>query len=382
MKFSLKHLVLLILLPFNFLKAEKADSLDNTHIEDLSDRWLQYKEEYKAWFPLLNKKEENLYSVSQLLDLDRYKSYNLNFEAAPGLSLFIENKLVYANNSERKEKIRIPVSRFTHTLDHEKELISFYHPEGVLPLEKFYIGYSTTYTSASFSGLLTRDELILRMENPEENLYVIIFLVILLLIVILKTRYPRRFFEFFSFSKIVPEKDDTMIWDPAAVPFLLFGLINALCSTLILLVIKREFDLQSLDFLNIFTSRSVLGVLIVTGVFCMIYFLKYIQLGFLGWVFNVRSLVKYQFLELMKVSLKVNIFLTVLILVFYGSAYGKVEIDINYFFYFTIFSLVIVLLRVGYLTFTLSGFRNIYLFSYLCTTEILPLVIIAKIILL
>lgn len=381
MKLRLKLALFKLLIFVSTLSyTQGVNSLDNTIIEDLSDNWLVYEEDYKAYFPFLDRKEK-VTSVSQLIDLNRYKSYNLNFTAPPGLNLFVENKLVYSNPTKRSEQVKLPISKLTHTLNNEKEFLTIFNSNGNLPLNHFYIGYGSIQKVSAKNSYLKNEEIIPRSKGYEGSLYILLFLVIIFFVALLKTRYPRKFFEFFGFAKVIPEKDDMMVWDPFGAPFLLFVLINALCSTLIVLVIKKEFDLDAFDFLNIFNSRSVLGVLIATGFFCMIYFIKYIQLGFFGWVFNVRSLVKYQFLELMKVSLKVNIFLTILILIFYGSAYGSVKVDFNYFFYFTIISLIVVLLRVGYLTFTLSGFRNIYLFSYLCTTEILPLVIIAKIIL-
>ena len=109
--------------------------------------------------------------------------------------------------------------------------------------------------------------------------------------------------------------------------------------------------------------------------------MKFIYLHLLGWIFNVSELVKVQFYELIKVSLKFNLLLTVLTTAVYFSSYFHLKMSFEYFIYFTIFSLAVVLLRVGHLSFKLSGFRNIYLFSYLCATEILPLVIIVKMIL-
>jgi hypothetical protein len=380
MKLKFKFLLITIFffqLTYSFSQGE--EKLDKAVIEDLSDNWLVYDENYNAYFPLLNK-TINLTSVSQLVDLDRYRSYNLNFKSSPGLSVFLENKLIHANYSKEIEWVSLQINELLNNTTHEKEFLTLFNNEGQFPLDIFYIGFNSAIT-LNKTSLTVSEEIKIREVESQQELYLILFLLILFAIVILKTRYPGKFREFFGFSKVIPEKDETLIWDPSGAPFILFVLINTLCGSLILLVINNEFDLNSLHFLNAFNTGTFVGILILTGVFCMIYLLKYLHLEFFGWVFNVQTLVKYQFLELMKVSTKVNIFLTIIILIFHGSGYGFLEINFDYFFYFCLLTISIVLLRVGYLTFTMSGFRNIYLFSYLCTTEILPLVIIGKLIL-
>jgi hypothetical protein len=210
---------------------------------------------------------------------------------------------------------------------------------------------------------------------------VVTFLLILSVIAIIRNRYPKKFYEFFKFGNILPFNDDEVVWDLTNVPVLLMILVNALCSGLVLFLIQENFNLTTLKFLNVLYNKPFIGIVIASSLFFILYITKYVYLNILGWIFNLSGLVKIQFFELMKVSLKINLFLTIVTMILYCSTFFNVKLDFDYFFYFTIISLFIVLLRVGYLSFKLSGFRNIYLFSYLCTTEILPLLIIVKLIL-
>lgn len=372
--FKVLYFCLFLLIAF---QAKGKDSLDNVVISDLRSDWLVYNKEYKSYFPLSGKKE-NLISATQVIDLNKYTSYNLNFVADPGLSLFVNSKLVYRNNTPEQKKVIIKIDTLEKTGGNEKEVITFFNSSRQLPLNTIFIGNSAPHHIESANNLHFP---VARNIEASNTLYILVFLAILTVIAILRNRYPKKFYALFRFSNILPDNDENAVMDVTSVPVFLFILINSFCAALILFVIKKEYDLNSLQFLNILNTKSVLGILMVSGVLCVIYLIKYLQLKIIGWIFNLKELVKFQFFELMKVSLKINLFLTVLILIFHSSGYFNFGIDFNYFFYFIILSLLIVLLRVGYLTFTLSGFRNIYLFSYLCTTEILPLIIIIKLIL-
>jgi hypothetical protein len=130
-----------------------------------------------------------------------------------------------------------------------------------------------------------------------------------------------------------------------------------------------------------FDFSSITGFVSIVFIISILYFLKYFYLEIVGWIFNLKQLVKMQFFELVKVSLKINLFLVPLALVSFYSKGRFIGISNNFFIYILLICFLISLIRVSSLIFKLMAFRNIYLFSYLCTTEILPLVIIMKLIL-
>jgi hypothetical protein len=106
------------------------------------------------------------------------------------------------------------------------------------------------------------------------------------------------------------------------------------------------------------------------------YFVKYIFLETIGWIFNLSTIVKIQYYELLKFFFKFNLFVVPLCLVLRSINY--IGFPPSYLAFFILISLLIILLRISFLIFKLTPFRNLYLFSYLCTTEILPLFIIIK----
>lgn len=370
----------LFLLTPSLANGLKSDSLDNFAVAHLSDEWLYYDDEFKTFFPFLKENNVGAKSLSQLIDLDRYKAYSLNFTADPGLTLFIDNKLFYKNESNKVQSEKLPIDKLVGPANIEKELLTFYHPGGKLPINDLFIGHTSSQKIVGISQV--KPSLMLsRTFNNKQNIFVVTFLVILGVIAVIRNRYPKKFYEFFRFGNILPFNEDDVIWDLTNIPVVLMIVVNALCSGLVLFLIQENFNLTTLKFLNVFYNKPFIGIVLASSLFFVLYIIKYIYLNILGWIFNLSGLVKIQFFELMKVSLKINLFLAIVTIIMYCSTYFSVKLDFDYFFYFTIISLFIVLLRVGFLSFKLSGFRNIYLFSYLCTTEILPLLIIVKLIL-
>jgi hypothetical protein len=85
------------------------DSLDRTIVKDLSDEWMVFDKKYNSYIPYLDSSRQT-YTISRKLDLEKYKDYNLNFTADPGLGLFINNKLYYTNSTGRINFVRFRLS--------------------------------------------------------------------------------------------------------------------------------------------------------------------------------------------------------------------------------------------------------------------------------
>jgi type III secretory pathway component EscU len=130
-----------------------------------------------------------------------------------------------------------------------------------------------------------------------------------------------------------------------------------------------------------FHYASVGGGFILLGLTVGIYCIKYLYLRLLGDIFNLRKIISIQFFELIKISLKLNLLCVPLAIIFFYARAEMLEIAYKYFLYALILCGVIAAVRISFLIFKYSGFRNIYLFSYLCMAEILPLIIIIKVIL-
>jgi hypothetical protein len=355
--------------------AESKDSLDKNMVKNLNQDWLIFDPHYKSYVPLLGKEKNGTNSISQRVDLQKFKSYNLNFIAPAGLSLFINNKLYYSNSTSQEQYIKLPVQSIDESNLSGLDLITFYNAKKTLPYNSFYIGFSLKNSPQMHNEAKNAFVKLGRKKIPGENNYIILFLLILILFALVKNIYYKRFSEFYDFTRLMPSSlgDDHLVLDVFSMPSILFILINSLSWALLMAIMggrEYTYDLSSLG-----------GLIPIILIIAVIYFLKYFYLEIMGWIFNLRQLVKVQFFELIKVSLKINLFLVPLVIVSFYSKGRIGEISHKSFLYILLFCFLISLIRSSSLIFKLSAFRNIYLFSYLCTTEILPLVIIIKLIL-
>jgi hypothetical protein len=377
-KFFYYRLLFLIIVLFLYREArgERKDSLDKNIVKDLSQEWLVFDSYYKAYVPFLPNGKKLANSISQKLDLQKYRRYNLNFEAPPGLSLFFNNKLYYSNSTDQVKFVKLPIHLLAKGSFSGTDLLTFYNAKKVLPYNSFYIGFSLKGSSIVPNKFENAFVKLVREKTSKQSIYLIVFLVILLLFALVKNKYYKRFREFYDFTKLLPSSlgdDKNLVLDVFSMPSILFIMINALSLGLLLAILGQ--GQYNFDF------SSITGFVSIVFIISILYFLKYFYLEIIGWIFNLKQLVKMQFFELVKVSLKINLFLVPLALISFYSKGRFIGISNNFFIYILLICFLISLIRVSSLIFKLMAFRNIYLFSYLCTTEILPLVIIMKLIL-
>jgi hypothetical protein len=351
------------------------DSLDKNIVKDLSDEWLVFDRKFNSYIPYL-RALQHCHALSVKIDLEKYIDYNINFAAEPGLSLFINNKLYYTNSTRRISFVRFPLIKIPQNEFKGEDLVTFYNQEEQQQKRDCYIGHNLKVKRdySNVSGVLGG---ILKKKIPGENIFMILFLIIIFLFGLMRNKYPKKFSEFYNFSRLFPDSSpQDNILEIYSIPSILFILINAFSCSLLFGIVAGE----RYTFLGL-TYSSAGGILIVAGITVMVYFIKYIYLKVLGSIFNLKQVINIQFFELIKVSLKLNLVCIPLALIFFYSRSGILEMAYKYFVYTLILCGLIVVLRISFLIFKYSNFRNIYLFSYLCTTEILPLIIIIKVIL-
>jgi len=369
-KFSL--LLLSLLTPFIASAGWEKDTLNHSVVKSLNEDWLIFSKKFEAYVPYSTSSRDNVTAINQLLDLDKFKNYHLNFIAAPDLALFINKKLIYKNTSKKTKYIQIRIEELTDESSTNKELLTFYNPTHRLPLNNVFIGFEKKPAKVQS---IDKIKIFKRVIN-KTDIYVVCYLVILSLLAILRTRYPRRFSEFFSFNYMLPNNtSDDLVIKSVSTPGIIFLLINSFAITLIYLLTnhfltQNGFQVGELS-LGYFFKVSIIVILIFIG--------KFIFMKIVGWIFDIEEIVKIQFFELVKVFLNFNILIVSLLIASLSFPYFTHKFTTSIFIYLLVLVFLIVVLRNSLLIFKLSGFRNLYLFSYLCTTEILPFVIMIKI---
>jgi predicted secreted protein len=163
---------------------------------------------------------------------------------------------------------------------------------------------------------------------------------------------------------------------------LLLVLLFALSCALLLTAIHT--DLQNLpllrQFFNVPETAIVARVLLYTAIITAFVFGKYVYVGILGYTFGLQPLVDVQYREFLRTTLLAGLVFPAVLLLYLGLNTGHpqaVAVAAS-----SAIALVLVgtVLRVGHTLHQHASLLNLHLFAYLCATEVLPLLVLLKLI--
>ena len=347
---------------------------------DLREDWLIYNNRHKTYAPFVGNTPPSTSSFSFILNKTRVNNSNLIFCFQKESSLFIEQQIV-GFNEEAKCK-EYDLDSLFDRYNRDDLFVTVYNKS--LDLNKFQTLLASKNTSGDQSANLVMGKISPRGDSLFKNFYLLALLLFLILLSAVYNLNPRNFKEFYSLSKTFSIKlryDNISTLKIFNWPNILIVFIHCLLVSLILLVVisllgepvpylKVNMDSLGAGFSR-WLSLAFFVLLLLLG--------KYLLIKLLSAMMNLKELDQIHFFEFVRISIFIYsvglIFMAILLLAFYLPSAGH----FIWLIYLVAFLSVvrIVLLYLKFLR--LSTFRNLYLFSYLCTTEILPLIIGFKI---
>jgi hypothetical protein len=168
-----------------------------------------------------------------------------------------------------------------------------------------------------------------------------------------------------------------------------FSLLNLLLVILFalsfgLLLTAIHTDLQNLPllrrFFNVPETAIVARVLLYTAIITTFVFGKFLYVGIMAYIFGLQGLVNVQYREFLRTTLLAGLFLPLVLLLYLSlnssypstvawAASGAIGIV-----------LIGTVLRVARTLHRHASLLNLHLFAYLCATEVLPLLVLLKLI--
>jgi len=134
----MKRLILFFFLILLFLKPAKA-FIDSTQVaKDLRSEWLVYNISDKSYISY-QPGNKNSYCVYNWVLLKNYSGYNLNFNAPPYTSFFVNNRLIYNNFNKREEQITIKLDAIELNKNRRSSLFALYNPNQTSPDYKYIV---------------------------------------------------------------------------------------------------------------------------------------------------------------------------------------------------------------------------------------------------
>ncbi|MBT2556378.1 DUF4271 domain-containing protein [Hymenobacter sp. ISL-91] len=308
----------------------------------------------------------------------------ITFTARENLSLFLNNQLIFTAPAPASYTLDLAALLPAGTQQGGLHLLCVWHPEAVPNLASFQNALAPVKSPVGVRDVLTAAQ-----PRPRGHQGQNVFLGFLLLIGLgyggLRATYQPGFARIYQLEGLwgqgTAEQDflvkPTLTW-LNLVLVMLFALSFALLLVAIhtnienIVILRRLFDVAE--------STIVVKVLLYTALVAAFVLGKYLFLELMGYIFDVAELVTIQYREFIRTVLFMGLFLPGVMLLYLGLNRQLPETVL------WVSNGVVSLLLVGTvwrIARTLHRKRsllNLHLFSYLCATEVIPLVVLLKLI--
>ena len=320
----------------------------------------------------------------QWVRVSHTQPFPLSFAALRGLSLFVDNQLVFTARTAGNYSLDL-ARLLPATLPSGKHLLAVWQPDGYPALASFS-GVSNAHADASPLAKARIGQAQPRLRGPQgQNVYLGFLLVLGLSYGAVRTTYQPGMARIFQLDELFSGNSDqqTFLAKPA------FSLLNLLLVLLFslsfaLLLTAIHTDLQNLPLLRRFfdvpETAIVARVLLYTAVITTFVFGKYLYVKIMGYIFGLEPLADIQYREFLRTTLLAGLFLP-LVLLLYLSLNGNWPNAVAWTASAAIGILLVgTVLRVARTLHHHASLLNLHLFAYLCATEVLPLLVLLKLI--
>ena len=349
----------------------------------LSQDWLIHDAARNRLIFYLPGYHQPAHAYYQWVNVGRAQSFPLSFAAQPGLSIFLDNQLVFTARVAKSYTLDL-AHLLPAQLPAGKHLLAVWQPDGTPALASFS-GTSPT-PEAPGRALAAVGQAQPRVPGPQgQNVYLGFLLVLGLCYGAVRTTYQPGLSRIFQIEELFGTSGDqsAFLVKPAfSLLNLLLVLLFALSFGLLLTAIHT--DLQNLPllrrFIDVPETAIVARVVLYTAIITVFVFGKYLFLSLMGYIFGLQPLVDVQYREFLRTTLLAGLALPLVLLLYLslnGSFPGTVAWAAS-----AAIGLVLVgtVLRVAHTLHRYASLLNLHLFAYLCATEVLPLLVILKLI--
>jgi hypothetical protein len=343
-------------------------------IEDLKNEWKIYSDEENALVPYIetiNSKSKNVYIA---ISPDNYRENGIMLKFKRKTALFINNKLIY--NTDEPVSIVLSIDSLAGIYGPGRLLFSLYSEEGIHDVESSIISYS----SKNRSLLDKMDHLsILPMDRgPIWDFMKIGIIIILVLYLVLVNIGSRVFNDYYNIinSFIRASTDEFLNRSKKITRIdLVYIIVLAFVISFFIVIAIYQFGLRD-NKDTLLTVGSLFAKWFWILLFVLGWFLlRFILISLSSDLFKMREIGTIHTFE----YLRITNFYSLLFFLFLVLALFIIQINLALFVYMLIYSIIIIsIIRalILYLKFlNSSNYTELYLFAYLCSAELLPVIV-------
>lgn len=380
---------ILCLWPVSLIQAQQADQLsDYTIIKDFTSEWLVYDSDLDSYVPYVLNSPFDYQTASFYLNSRQFSGGKLVCALQEGSSLLVNQKMI-AHFPQSRIAL-FDVDSLAAEFGTPRLFVSIYHPQ--FDLEKNQIGITAnTFTiPADQSGYGAILNILARQKSYLGDFIITVILFLAACIAALRYRYPKFSKDFLNIPKAyalnlrnIRGEIQNVQKTPGQIN-LFFILVYALLLAFILLIVLPATVqvprlISWLDYNNLWQLYG--QWLKVSAILLILMALKYFWISLMAAMFDVGEVNQMHFFDYLKMGLIFYILVGLSVVIFVS----RPEISKDDFSFTVGYGLIAFsLFRVLMLFFKLNNLRllrGVELFSYLCGTEVIPLVIGLKILL-
>ncbi len=363
--------------------AAEYEQLPSTPAPGLSTDWLLHDATRRQLTLYLPGYHEPAHAYYQWVRLQPNQPFRITFAAQPGLSLFLDNQLIFSADSAGS--FTLDLSRHLPPAPGAvPRLLGVWQPGLPPDLESFRAAQppapSVNKATASLPAAQLR-----RSAAPGQTVFVGFLLLLGLLYGGVRSAYQPGLARILQVEEVFGSSNNaqSFLTKPA---FTLFNLalvvLFALSLALLLTAVHTNLELSLVQrFVAVPRSALVARVLLYTGLISAFVLGKYAFVALLGYIFDVPApVVNLQYREFLRTMLLGGLVLP-LVLLGYLTLSPIWPVAVVAVANASVFALlIVVVLRVARTVHRRASLLTLHLFAYLCATEVLPLAVLLKLI--
>jgi hypothetical protein len=343
-------------------------------IKDLKNEWKVYSNEENALVPYIeaiNAKSRNIYIA---ITPDDYRENGILLKFKKKSAVFINNKLIY--NTAGPVSIVFSIDSLAGIYGQERLLLSLYSQEGIHDIESSIISYSSK--NPSLFSKMDHLPVIPLGRGAIWEFMKIGMIIILILYVVLVNIGSRVFNDYYNIinSFIRASTDEFLNRSKKITRIdLVFIIVLTIVISFFIVITIYQFGLRD----NKDTLLTV-GSLFVKWFWFFLFilawfFFRFILISLSSDLFKMREIGTIHTFE----YLRITNFYSFFIFLFMVLALFVIQINLDLFIYILIYSIIIIsIIRsvILYLKFlNSSSYTKLYLFAYLCSAELIPVIV-------
>lgn len=322
----------------------------------------------------------------QWLRLASLRPFRLSFTAQPGLSIFLDNQLLFTAPAAGRYTLdlgtRVPAAR-----QGRPHLLAVWQPDGYPVLSTFSADAAVPVAAATAGPTATAGIGPARLRLPPAQAQNVLLLFLLLLGVlygIVRGAFPAALDPVLQVSELggVSNEPQAFLSRPAFTALnLVLVVLFSLSLALLLTALHTDFSSLPLlrQLLDVPESAVVARVLLYTVLVMSFVLVKFLLVELMSYIFDLRELVNAHYREFLRTTLLLGLGLPLVLLLYLGlNARWPAVVQVANGSVLVLLTLTV--LRVAHTLHQRASLFNLHLLAYLCATEILPIAVLLKLI--